>query len=196
MSTRKPPPKGRPKPPPRTVTLPASLRAELVELGHLPAAGKGKLGRKEKRKAARDGGKAARAKHFAGKKRKAEEVEQAEESEEEEIVEKPIVKKKKVLEKSVEPVKKTTALERLLAKQEGGNEGIVDPKRKKNNVESTEDREIAWLEAKLGVRGGPTPTEKGKWNEEITDDGLDGQSSFPTPAALELTIADRSLRWN
>lgn len=154
-----------------------------MELGHLPAAGKGKLGRKEKRKAARDGGKAARAKHFAGKKRKAEEADEAEESEVEEIIEQPVVKKaKKVLEKPVEPAQKTTALERLLAKQERGNE-VVDPKRKKNNVDSTEDREIAWLEAKLGVRGGPTPMEKGKWNEEIMDDGLDGWSSFTPPAS-------------
>lgn len=175
MSTRKPPTQGRSKPPSRTTTLPASLRAELVELGRLPAAGKGKSGRKERRKEKRDGGKAARAKHFASKKRPAEEVE--DEEEEEEIVEKPAPKKIKTAPAPVEaPKKKTTALERLLAKQEGGNDSPVDLKRKKNNVESTEDREIAWLEAKLGVRGGPAAADKGKWNEEIMDDGLDGLS--------------------
>lgn len=166
----------RPKPPSRTNTLPASLRAELVELGKLPAAGKSKSGRKEKRKIKRDESKSNRAKHFAEKKRKVETIE----SEAEEVIEieRPI-KKSKVAVKPAEVVveKKMTPLERLLAKQEKGNSSI-DIKRKKNKVESTEDLEIAWLEAKLGVRGGPPDTSKadhGKWNEEMEEDGLDGE---------------------
>ena len=167
----------RPKPPSRTNTLPASLRAELVELGKLPAAGKSKGDRKEKRKIKRDESKTNRAKHFAEKKRKVEEVE-SEPEEVEEIIERPI-KKSKIVPKPVEKVveKKMTPLERLLAKQTMGTSS-VDVKRKKNKVESTEDLEIAWLEAKLGVRGGPPESSKadhGKWNEEMEEDGLDGK---------------------
>lgn len=171
-------------PPSRTTALPASLRAELVELGHLPSGKKAKA-RKEKRKAARNDGKAARAEHFAKKKRALQEVEdEGEEEEEEEEIKQPVQKKKKVaavVVKSIpEPVVKTTALERMLAKQQGVAAGNVDVKRKKNKVESTEDQEIAWLEAKLGVRGGApvASSEKGKWKEEYMDDGLDGTSSY------------------
>lgn len=175
--------------PPRTITLPASLRAELVESGALPPLSnkKSKLGRKDKRKAARNDGKQARAEHFANKKRKAEEVAAAveeEEEEEEEVAVKNVEpeKKKQKTTSLVAPVVKTTALERLLAKQQRREDGVVDPKRKKNLVESTEDQEIAWLEAKLGIRGGPpVASEKGKWKEEFFEDGLDGSSliSFP-----------------
>lgn len=152
-----------------------------MQLGQLPAlgAGKGKLGRKEKRKAKRDDGKLNRAKHFEGKKRRALELEAKEE--EEILAPAPPTKKIKLAPPpppppAAAPIKSTTPLERMLAKQEASQAGPVSATRKKSQVESTEDLEIAWLEAKLGVRGGgpTTAMEKGKWNEEIMDDGLDG----------------------
>jgi hypothetical protein len=185
---------------PRTITLPASLRAELVESGALPPLSnnkKSKLGRKDKRKAVRNDGKQARAEHFANKKRKAHEVAAQEEEEEaeEETAKKvePEKKKQKSTQASsisaITPVVKTTPLERLLAKQERKEVGVVDPKRKKNLVESTEDQEIAWLEAKLGIRGGPpVASEKGKWKEEFLDDGLDGKSPLLAVRAIILIL--------
>lgn len=181
------PPKLSKSAPRRTITLPASLRAELVDLGKLPALGKGKSGRKERRKSQRDDGKAARAEHFASKKRKAEGIE---EEVVEEVEKKDVGKsekgnqqpdKKKLKSAVVAPPIKLVAayqtpLEKLLAKQEG-KANPVDVKRKRTKVESTEDQEIAWLEAKLGVRNGPPTTdksEKGKWKEEYLEDGLDG----------------------
>lgn len=181
------PPKLSKSAPRRTITLPASLRAELVDLGKLPALGKGKSGRKERRKSQRDDGKAARAEHFASKKRKAEGIE---EEPVEEVGKKHVGKSekgnqqpdKKKLKSAVvaPPIKPVAAyqtpLEKLLAKQEG-KANPVDVKRKRTKVESTEDQEIAWLEAKLGVRNGPPTTdksEKGKWKEEYLEDGLDG----------------------
>lgn len=163
--------------PNRTTALPAALRQELQDLGHIPAPGKGKLGRKERRKAARTDGSAARAEHFAKKKRKAEQGDDEEEEVQPEASgsgSRPEKKRKKGdVEKPVAvPKAKQTPLERLLAKQEGKE--VVDPARKRNKVESTEDKEIAWLEAKLGVRGGPPTEEKGKWKDEFADDGLDG----------------------
>ena len=128
--------------PNRTTALPAALRQELQDLGHLPAPGKGKLGRKERRKAARTDGSAARAEHFAKKKRKAEEGEEEEEVQPEASGSgaRPEKKRKKgEVEPPVALRAKQTPLERLLAKQEGKE--VVDPARKKNKVESTEDKD-------------------------------------------------------
>lgn len=170
-------------PPKRTVQLPAALRDELVSLGRIPALGKGKTGRKERRKAARTDGNAAKAAHFAQKKRKADEQDEVDEE-----AAAPVAstsrdgpsnpKRKKAAPAPVveptPPPKKMTTLERMVAKQQGT--AAVNPARKKNKVESTEDQEIAWLEAKLGVRGGAPAEEKGKWKNEYTEDGLDGES--------------------
>lgn len=196
------PPKGH-KPPRRTLELPAKLREELQALGQIPKPGKGKLGRKDRRKQLRNDSKANRAAHFAGKrkadddggspaplptpasassgagkgnkggagaKRRKVEVE-AEEEEEVEVA--PAPKQAKA---------KTTALERMLAKQEGG---VVDSGRKKSKAEGYEDDEIAWLEAKLGVRGPATKAEKGKWKDEFMDDGLEGQYK---PVSIERLV--------
>lgn len=168
------------KPPRRTMELPASLRAELQALGQLPKPGKGKLGRKDRRKAARQDGKQNRAAHFA--KRKAEQDEQSEDEPapapqpKPQPKSEPAPKRRKVAEPEPErePAKKQSALERMLAKQEGT---VVDPERAKSKAESYEDQEIAWLEAKLGVRGPQAKAEKGKWKDEFQDDGLDGEQS-------------------
>lgn len=170
----------------RTITLPASLRSELVSLGKLPALSSGGGSRKDKRAAASasakskkrsrgDGGRngdptgsIARAAHFANKKIKMDESSAS-------------AAAPSASSSSAAPITtvKHTPLERLLAKQQAASTGgAVDPTRKKNKVESTEDQEIAWLEAKLGVRGGPpvaTASERGKWKEEYHDDGLDGE---------------------
>ncbi|KAL8286586.1 hypothetical protein RQP46_004603 [Phenoliferia psychrophenolica] len=164
------PPKSKPKgkaPPKWTTALPAALRTELESLGHLK---KPKQSRREKRKAQRSDGKDARAEHFAQKKRKA----GAQEGEEEEEQDEAPAKKRKTTGKDKDapaPAAHMTPLEKLLRKQEGGV--VVDEKRKKNKAESNEDKEIAWLEAKLGVRGPPSAAEKGKWKDEFADDGLD-----------------------
>lgn len=161
------------KAPKWTTSLPASLRTELEQLGHLK---KPKLSRKDKRKANRSDGKQARADHFANK-RKADDDEPA--GPPEVAKDEPAKKKRKQdaaaappSAAETKPAPRRTALEKLLAKQEGE---VVDEKRPKSKVESNEDKEIAWLEAKLGVRG-PAAKAKGKWKEEFADDGLDGPS--------------------
>lgn len=175
------PPKAH-KPPRRTLELPAKLREELQALGQIPKPGKGKLGRKDRRKQQRNDSKANRAAHFAGK-RKAEDNDEppapAPKAAKAGAGKVREAKRRKVEVESEEeavaaPVKKakTTALERMLAKQEGGG---VDVGRKKSKVEGYEDDEIAWLEAKLGVRGPATKAEKGKWKDEFMDDGLEGK---------------------
>lgn len=198
--------------PRRTTALPASLREELVGLGHLPKPGKGKLGRKERRKSARNDGSAARAEHFANKKRKAQELEGQEQEQDDEREggegagapsSSKNAKKSKVEQKGTMQLVKMTPLERLLAKQEGTLPSEVQA-RKKNKVETVEDKEIAWLEAKLGVRGGP-PTaaaakDKGKWKDEFQEDGLDGELDDAGQAGGSKLISpppnDRSLRGN
>lgn len=193
-------PPQRHKPPRRTMELPASLKAELIELGHLPKNGKGKGSRKEKRKAARNDSKANRAAHFAQKaKRKADEDDDEPEpapapvaapsgaSKRRKLDSDPTPKPKATPAPIAEPpAKKKTALEKMLDKQTRAASGGVDPERKKNVAETNEDKEIAWLEAKLGVRGGPPLTAKekgkGKWKDEYADDGLDGESAVPAGA--------------
>jgi len=195
------PPKAH-RPPRRTLELPAKLREELQALGQLPKPGKGKLGRKDRRKQQRNDSKANRAAHFAGK-RKADddspEPAPAPSGKPAKVKPEAGAKRRKVAVAEVdeaheEPVAapagkkaKQTALERMLAKQERGG---VDPERKKSKVEGHEDDEIAWLEAKLGVRpGGPaTKAEKGKWKDEFLDDGLDGKQSFTMHACLWLVL--------
>lgn len=180
------------KPPRRTMELPASLRAELQELGHLPKPGKGKLGRKEKRKAARNDSKANRAAHFAQKAANKRKADGEHSDPEPEAAPAPVETKRRKVDTKLkekptplpaveEPKKKKTTLEKMLDKQTRAQNGGVDPERKKNVAETNEDKEIAWLEAKLGVRGGPPVTAKekgkGKWKDEYADDGLDGKSA-------------------
>ncbi|KAK4703862.1 nucleolar MIF4G domain-containing protein 1, partial [Phenoliferia sp. Uapishka_3] len=167
-------PKGK-APPKWTTALPAALRTELEGLGHLK---KPKQSRREKRKAQRSDGKVARAEHFAKKRKAGDEEDEVEEVAPEpkgkgkKGKDEPAASKKRKTEneaKDSKPKAHQTPLEKLLAKQEGG---VVDVKRTKNKLESNEDKEIAWLEAKLGVRG-PTAAEKGKWKDDFADDGLD-----------------------
>lgn len=69
---------------------------------------------------------------------------------------------------------KMTALEKRLAKQERGVG--PDPARKRSKGETDDDKEIAWLEAKLGLPRGLTKAEKGKMKAEYDEDGLGGES--------------------
>lgn len=166
------------------IALPEKLRKELVSLGRIPEqAVKSKGNRKQKRKQLRLDTKASANSHNQSKgKPKLVAAQPESEPDEPELVKEPQRKKVKVAVAApvVVPPAKQTPLERLLAKQEAKAGGVVDVTRKKTQVESTEDLEIAWLEAKLGVRGGnpaDSKAEKGKWKEEYLDDGLDGESS-------------------
>lgn len=160
------------RPPNRTTALPASLREELEGLGHLQPKGRS---RKEKRKLQREAKKGRKGNGDGDRSQQAKKrpVEPASEPEVE--LEQPQPKKLKIAAEPVEKVKvkKQTDLERLLAKQEGPVRAASGKRTKK--VETDEDREIAWLEAKLGLQAGRSK-EKGKWREEIEEDGLDGQS--------------------
>lgn len=72
----------------------------------------------------------------------------------------------------IEPPRKQTALEKMLEKQQRqANGGVVPARLNRSNAESVEDREIAWLEAKLGMRGPVSGVNK----DELVDDGLDGK---------------------
>jgi len=182
----------------RTSTLPAALRTELEELGKIaPLPNKsGKLGRKDRRKDKRNESKINRAKNQSNKRTREEEP--------------PTTQNKKVKSQSGEKksvkfnvasspppptqeapksiLKKQTPLEKLLAKQEGRKEPIdvVAIKKGKKNL-TDEDKEIAWLEAKLGLTGPPgqlTKKDKGKWKEEFAEDGLDGEFSKLNSAQL------------
>lgn len=155
-------------PPSRTTALPSSLRAELESLGHIP---KKSASRKEKRKENRaKSGQANRDEHFANKKGKRQERDDDDDAGEGEEEEEEGGKKVRFEDEKEKEKPKQTPLEKLLAKQEGGGGGSsssIYPKRKKSKVESVEDKEIAWLEAKLGAKS------KGKWKDEMVDDGLD-----------------------
>ncbi|GAA5933268.1 hypothetical protein JCM10213_001236 [Rhodosporidiobolus nylandii] len=165
----------------RTSTLPAAMRKELEELGHIqPLKNGGRLGRKDRRKAERNQSKQNRAasQQQQGKRRRGEDDDGEEEkrqpvaSTSKAKVEKTEPAKKRVkfdavAEAEEQPKKKQTALEKLLAKQERGNG--PDPTRKRNKNETDEDKEIAWLEYKLGMH---PASEKGKAKQE-DDDGLD-----------------------
>lgn len=203
----------------RTSTLPAALRTELEELGKIaPLPTKaGKLGRKDRRKDKRNEAKQNRAKNQQKRSRNDEDEEalaapppsKKKKQQEKAAVEPPSAgpDKKKKEKKSVkfegldpasssppppEPKKKQTPLEKLLAKQEGKNgSGGVDIVAKKGGRKNMtdEDKEIAWLEAKLGLTGPPgqmSKKDKGKWKEEFAEDGLDGMYSFPR-ASCELS---------
>ncbi|GAA5973652.1 hypothetical protein JCM21900_006752 [Sporobolomyces salmonicolor] len=167
----------------RTATLPAALRTELEELGHIaPQQSRGRLGRKDQRKAKRDQAKQNKAQHQQkGKKRPSEDQQpQPSTSKPSQDVGEPSKKRVKLSTDSdavaapapaTAPKKKQTPLEKLLAKQERGS--APDPERKKSKLETDEDREIAWLEAKLGLQGGLSAKDKQKWKEEFAEDGLD-----------------------
>ncbi|GAA5963013.1 hypothetical protein JCM8115_002588 [Rhodotorula mucilaginosa] len=177
----------------RTATLPKSIRQELEQLGHIdpqPAA-KGRLGRKDRRKAERNAPKQHRAQNQGGptasKKRGADEqppvasTSKASDGTRQDDATQPPAKKRARTADSGEtsaapaaaplaPAKPQTALEKLMAKQERGSG--PDPTRKRNRNETDEDKEIAWLEAKLGAPGGLSRSEKGKMKAEFDDDGL------------------------
>ncbi|GAA5858791.1 hypothetical protein JCM1840_006558 [Sporobolomyces johnsonii] len=167
----------------RTATLPAALRTELEELGHIaPQQSKGRPGRKDQRKAKRDQAKQNKANHQQKSKKRPSEDPQphASTSNPSQDGGEPSKKRVKLSTDSdaaaspapaAAPRKKQTPLEKLLAKQERGT--APDPERKKSKLETDEDREIAWLEAKLGLQGGLSAKDKQKWKEEFAEDGLD-----------------------
>lgn len=196
----------------RTATLPKSIRQELEQLGHIdpqPAA-KGRLGRKDRRKAERNAPKQNRAQHQAGaasKKRGADEqppvasTSKASSGTRQDDATQPPAKKRARTDESGEtsaapaaaaappqPAKPQTALEKLMAKQERGSG--PDPTRKRNRNETDEDKEIAWLEAKLGAPGGLSRSEKGKMKAEFDDDGLGGEDSLPRTVVSFPRVAD------
>ncbi|BGO92639.1 hypothetical protein NBRC10512_005865 [Rhodotorula toruloides] len=172
----------------RTATLPAKLRDELEQLGHIaPQKGSGRLGRKDRRKAERSQAKQNKAQHQQGKKRASRDEDEDEAEPRQPVAstskaaapaqkaDKPAKKKARLAvdqedEADAKPQKKQTALERLVAKQERGKG--PDPARKKSKTETDEDREIAWLEAKLGMGRSLSSSEKGKMREEFDEEGL------------------------
>ncbi|GAA5991058.1 hypothetical protein JCM10908_006519 [Rhodotorula pacifica] len=186
----------------RTATLPKSIRQELEQLGHIEPqqAGKGRLGRKDRRKAERNAPKQHRAQSQNAKKRGADSQDPpapgpvasqqpvastskapATKSTKAQDDAPPAKKRARTADSAHEasaavppspppPARKQTALEKLAAKQERG--GGPDPTRKRNRNETDEDKEIAWLEAKLGVPGGISRAEKGKMKAEYDEDGL------------------------
>ncbi|GAA6011691.1 hypothetical protein JCM10207_004212 [Rhodosporidiobolus poonsookiae] len=165
----------------RTSTLPIAMRKELEQLGHIQPQNNQRMGRKEKRKQERNQAKQNRAAHQQQQnaKRKLPEDDQddhlpvASTSKVKLDADQPSKKRAKVAQAGAEgatetgqgePKKKQTALEKLLAKQERGTG--PDPARKKSRNETDEDREIAWLEAKLGNEGR-------LHKDEFGEDGLD-----------------------
>ncbi|GAA5927036.1 Sgd1p [Sporobolomyces koalae] len=179
----------------RTSTLPAALRTELEELGKIaPLPTKaGKLGRKDRRKDKRNETKQNRAKNQQ-KRARTDEADAPpppppKKLKPDSAVAKPSNKKSvkfdglpDVPSSSPPPPEpaakpKQTALEKLLAKQQGRSTSVdvVSKKGGRKNM-TDEDKEIAWLEAKLGLTGPPgqlTKKDKGKWKEEFAEDGLD-----------------------
>ncbi|GAA5834969.1 hypothetical protein JCM5353_003339 [Sporobolomyces roseus] len=176
----------------RTSTLPQALRTELEELGKIaPLPNKsGKLGRKDRRKDKRNESKVNRAKNQSNKRSREDEplVQPTTKKLKKESNEKKSVKFNGLPPPTSSPppteaaaapksiLKKQTPLEKLLAKQEGRNEPVDVIKKKGKKNLTDEDKEIAWLEAKLGLTGPPgqlTKKDKGKWKEEFAEDGLD-----------------------
>jgi len=184
----------------RTSTLPQALRTELEELGKIaPLPNKsGKLGRKDRRKDQRNESKVNRAKNQSNKRSREDEplVQPTTKKVKKESNEKKSVKFNGLPPPTSSPpppseaaaapksiLKKQTPLEKLLAKQEGRNEPVDVIKKKGKKNLTDEDKEIAWLEAKLGLTGPPgqlTKKDKGKWKEEFAEDGLDGQFESTT----------------
>ncbi|KAK4046926.1 suppressor of glycerol defect [Microbotryomycetes sp. JL201] len=180
----------------RSTELPASLRQELQELGHLPKSAKDHLGRKDRRKQARQATKQAKADHFGRRQqphdyndnatRDSEAVTQSKRSSKasrahiQDTVAAPASKKRKLDPPPVaqeaqgdtpKPSKqKTTALERMLARQE--RQQRPASARARSGQEAAEDREIEWLEHALGMRHNGAD-DKDKWRSEFAEDGLD-----------------------
>lgn len=187
----------------RTATLPKAIRQELEQLGHIDPqnAGKGRLGRKDRRKQERKQPKQNRALHqnaaaapaATTKKRPAAEdsgpATKASVSSTSQLskaeVERPAKKRARFSEQedaaeepspdaAAAPARKQTALEKRVAKQERGHG--PDPERRRTKNDTDEDKEIAWLEAKLGLPRGLSRAEKGKMKAEYDEDGLGGES--------------------
>ncbi|KAM0791823.1 hypothetical protein ACM66B_004082 [Microbotryomycetes sp. NB124-2] len=191
----------------RSTELPASLRQELQELGHLPKNGKDRLGRKDRRKQARQATKQAKADHFRCKRRQHDdEQDLGHTATGQPSLDKNIrtdagataaqpAKKRKLdsapqlaqastkdedhdaqAQQAKHEKPKTTALERMLAKQEqqqrGGHSQMKHGSGARSAQETAEDKEIEWLEAVLGIRQNGRDN-KDKWRSEFAEDGLD-----------------------
>ncbi|GAA5901895.1 hypothetical protein JCM8208_006632 [Rhodotorula glutinis] len=177
----------------RTATLPQKLRTELEQLGHLPPnSNNPRKSRKERRKDKRTQPKLNRKLAHEGpspassRKRPADDAAatstapSSSSSSRNPQPPAPPAKRTKVahappdtdsITTAAAPAK-TTALERRLAKQERGT-GPDLRTRKKDPAATDEDREIAWLEAKLGLQQKAlTSAEKGRMRSEFDDDGL------------------------
>ena len=191
----------------RTATVPQKLRTELEQLGHLPPnSNNPRKSRKERRKDKRTqpklNRKLAHEAHPAStRKRPADDDHHAAStstapsstSSSSRTPPAPPAKRTKVAHPppdadsaatatAAAPQTKTTALERRLAKQERGTG--PDPRtRTKDPAATDEDREIAWLEAKLGLQQKAlTSAERGRMRSEFDDDGLGGVSPPLSPA--------------
>ncbi|GAA5999636.1 Sgd1p [Rhodotorula paludigena] len=164
----------------RTATLPAKLRDELEQLGHLePKSTKSRLGRKDRRKAERGQAKQNRANHQQQQRKRPAAQDAAVEPQpappKREAVQSPRPTKRAREEPADEAQppqkKKQTALEKLVSKQERGKG--PDPASRRSKLDNDEDREIAWLEAKLGMQGKLTNMERKRARGEFADEGLE-----------------------
>ncbi|GAA5827704.1 hypothetical protein JCM3770_005130 [Rhodotorula araucariae] len=155
----------------RTATLPAKLRTELEQLGHLPPnSNKQRISRKDRRKLARDQPKLNR----NNKRKRALDSDDVPapppaSTSASTAPTPPAPKRAKVALPPPAP-QRQTPLERILAKQDGAHG--PDPASRKSKAQTDEDREIAWLEAKLGLQRGLSSAEKGKMRGEFDGDGL------------------------
>ncbi|KAM0747465.1 hypothetical protein T439DRAFT_292598 [Meredithblackwellia eburnea MCA 4105] len=163
-----------------TTKLPHSLRQELEQLGHLDANKNKKkgsiIGRRERRKEERKN-KGKQQQSSSTNKPEASQQQgkrQREEGSTSGQYEKEDGKRRKVdqeaqptpgpsSQQKEQPQKKKTALQKLVEKQEQRTSSSVSRKTPRSQEESTEDKEIAWLEAML----------RGSKRDEFTEDGLD-----------------------
>ena len=183
----------------QSTTLPKSLQTELIDSGALPSNFNPKrLGRKEKRKTDRLRAKETKQAWFNKGKDPLPSSRSALESAPAvstssaaplpaSTTTKPKKRKRATEEATAQPVKKAkqTPLEKLLASQEGPDADLPPSKRfngsaalfPKSNAEQQEDKEIAWLESALGLDSKAAVKGKGKqkWQQELAEDGLDGQ---------------------
>ena len=183
----------------KTTLLPASLREELVAAGSLKApkrqrgdddkaASTSVIGRKQRRKDERSAKKAkpstssskSNAKP-AVKQVNSEQVKKAKQSKAVRFSSDAAPHDQQIGTSSLEKVDKDSAksnkptrLQMMLEQQESGGSKssknvIALPKGPRSAVEKREDSEIAWYEAKLGIR------KQGNGRKELEEDGLDGE---------------------
>lgn len=177
----------------RTATLPQKLRTELEQLGHLPLNSNNppksrKQRRKDKRtqpklnrKLAHEGPTAAApAATSSSRKRRPDDSDSLPTPTSTAPSHNPPAKRTKLAhppEPQAPHQLQQTPLERRLARQQGPDPASA-ASRRKDPAATDEDREIAWLEAKLGLQQqrGLTSAERGRMRSEFDEDGLGGAS--------------------